>query len=118
MSFPKPDEASKAFFESIVPDRPDIEIRPMFGNYGAFVNGNMFLSLFGSEVAVRLSEDDRATLLAVDGAVPFEPMEGRPMKEYVSLPEAWRSEPDTVAAWVERSLEWVGAMPPKRKKKK
>ena len=67
MSFPKPDEASRAFFESLVPDDPRVQSRPMFGNRAAFVNGNMFLALFGSKVAVRLSEEDRATLLREPG---------------------------------------------------
>jgi hypothetical protein len=34
---------------------PDINIKPMFGNLGAFVNGNMFMGLFGSDIGVELS---------------------------------------------------------------
>src|SRR6266571_7957044 len=90
MSFPKPDEDSKAFFDSLVPDDPRVQSRPMFGNRAAFVNGNMFLALFGSQVAVRLSDTDRAELLEQPGASAFEPMPGRAMKEYVVLPHGWR----------------------------
>src|SRR5919109_2781082 len=103
MSFPKPDEESKAFFESLVPDDPRVQNRPMFGNRAAFVNGNMFLALFGTQVAVRLPEEDRAALLEEPGAQPFEVMPGKGMKEYVVLPEAWRKRRKKAEEWADRS---------------
>ena len=117
MAFPRPDAASKQFFDSLVPDDPRVQVRPMFGNFAAFVNGNMFIGVFGEAVFVRLNEADRAALVSEPGAEIFEPMKGRPMKEYVSFPEAWRDEPDKVPVWVARSLDYVGAMPVKAKKK-
>jgi len=35
---------------------------------------------------LRLSDEDRAKFLRLPGAKPFEPMAGRPMREYVELP--------------------------------
>ena len=49
----------------------------MFGNLGAFVNGNMFMGLFGSDIGVKLLPADAAALLEVDGAGPFGPASGR-----------------------------------------
>jgi TfoX/Sxy family transcriptional regulator of competence genes len=115
MSFPKPDEESKAFFDSLVPDDPRVQSRPMFGNRAAFVNGNMFLALFGPKVAVRLSEEDRATLLDEAETEVFEPMPGKAMKEYVVLPEAWRKRRKKAEEWVERSFAWASGLPPKKK---
>ena len=117
MAFPRPDAASKAFFDSLVPDDSRVQVRPMFGNVAGFVNGNMFIGVFGEAVFVRLAEADRAALLKTPGTAVFEPMSGRPMKEYVAFPEAWRDEPDKVMVWIARSLDWVGAMPAKAKKK-
>jgi hypothetical protein len=37
-------------------DDPAVEIKPMFGNLGAFAGGNMFAGLFGPEVGVRLDD--------------------------------------------------------------
>src|SRR5712691_13008330 len=108
MTMPKPDEASKAYFESLVPDDPRVQSRPMFGNRAAFVNGNMFLALFGSQVAVRLSDQDRAELLEQPGTSAFEPMPGRAMKEYVVLPETWRKQRKKAEGWAERSFAWAG----------
>jgi len=116
MSMPKPDDESKAYFRSLVPDDPRIQSRPMFGNLAAFVNGNMFLALFGSQVAMRLSNNDRADLLRQAGASPFEPMPGRPMEEYVVLPEAWRKSRKEADEWVGRSFAWTSQLPPKKKR--
>jgi TfoX/Sxy family transcriptional regulator of competence genes len=115
MSFPKPDEESRAFFDTLVPDDPRVKSRPMFGNRAAFVNGNMFLALFGSKVAVRLSDEDRAELLKAAGTEIFEPMPGRAMKEYVVLPEGWRKRRAKAEEWAERSFAWASALPPKKK---
>ncbi len=117
-SFPKPDDDSKAYFRSLVPDDPRVEVRPMFGNLAAFVNKNMFLALFGKDVAVRLSDADRTELMKEGGTSVFAPMPGREMKEYVVVPEAWKTRPDEAEPWVERSLKWVADMPPKPPKKK
>ncbi|MDH3498700.1 MAG: TfoX/Sxy family protein [Acidimicrobiia bacterium] len=115
MKIPKPTDADKAFFESIVP--PNAEIKPMFGNLGGFVNGNMFMGLFGPDVGVRLKPDDRVLLEAVDGSGPFGP-EDRPMKEYLALPAAWRDDPIQAEEWAGRAYDYVAAMPPKVKKSK
>jgi len=111
MQIPKPSEADKATFRSMVPDDPRVEVKAMFGNLGAFVNGNMFMGLFGSDVGVKLAPTDVAALLEIDGAGPFGPAE-RPMGGYVSLPASLRGSPEA-ALWIGRALEYVGAMPPK-----
>ena len=117
MQIPKPSEDDKEFFRSLVPAEPDVEIKPMFGNLGAFVHGNMFAGLFGSAVGVRLDDAASQELAAIEGAGPFGPEE-RPMGGYLSLPPDWRAAPDLASAWVERALAHVKTMPPKVKKPK
>ena len=117
MEIPKPSEDDKAFFRSILPGDPEVEVKPMFGNLGAFVHGNMFAGLFGPAVGVRLDDAGRTELESIDGSGPFGPAE-RPMGGYTSLPEAWRGTPDVAAQWVERALAHVGALPPKVAKAK
>jgi hypothetical protein len=75
---PKPTDADRERFAAIVPDDPRVEVKPMFGNLGAFVNGNMFMGLFGSDVGVKLPAEDLTNLLSQPGAGPFGPAE-RPM---------------------------------------
>jgi TfoX/Sxy family transcriptional regulator of competence genes len=48
----------------------------MFGNISAFVNGNMFAGLFGNDIFVRLSDENRRELLEEKGASLLEPMKG------------------------------------------
>src|SRR2546426_11196 len=54
MSMPRPDEANRAYFHSLLPEDPRITVRPMFGNLAGFVNGNMFTGIFGSSGFVHL----------------------------------------------------------------
>ena len=58
MEIPKPAEADKEFFRSVLPGDPEVEVKPMFGNLGAFVHGNMFAGLFGRAIGVRSAESD------------------------------------------------------------
>jgi len=117
MEIPKPTEDDKQFFLGLIPDDPHVEVKPMFGNLGAFVHGNMFAGLFGPDVGVRLGETAQRELAAIDGSGPFGPAE-RPMGGYTSLPQAWRAQPDVAAGWVAKALTHVSALPPKVSKPK
>jgi TfoX/Sxy family transcriptional regulator of competence genes len=116
MQIPKPSEADKAYFRSLVPENPAVEIKPMFGNLGAFVNGNMFMGLFGADVGLKLGAEDQKELTAAGGGA-FGPSE-RPMPGYVSLPTDWRTDEAATTRWVTRALDTAAALPPKRKKSK
>ena len=113
MQIPKPTDADKTRFESLVPDDPRVEIKPMFGNLGAFVNGNMFMGLFGADVGVKLAEPDQQKLVKAGG--PFGPKE-RPMSGYVTLPVAFTR--TKARPWIAKSLDHVGALPKKKPKSK
>jgi len=116
MQLPKVSESDKELFRSVIPDAPTVTIRPMFGSLGAFVNGNMFAALFGSTIGIRVLEDEtRAELEAIEGVGPGGPPE-RPMREYLSLPDAWSSEPELLENWVARSLWEVETLPEKKPK--
>src|ERR1700690_111190 len=115
MKIPKPTEADKESFRALVPEDPRVAVKPMFGNLGAFVNGNMFLGLFGADVGVKLAPADADELAKAEGAGPFGPTE-RPMGGYPTLPWALggRAEGDS---WTSRSLDHVARLPPKAPKR-
>jgi len=119
MEMPKASDADKARFRSLVPDFPEVSIKPMFGNLGAFVNGNMFAGLFGPTVGVKLSEADKAAIETTERTVPFGPAE-RPMGGWTGLPGSWNGEGDGDQArareWVEKAFEHVAGLPPKAPK--
>ncbi len=50
-------------------------------------------------------------------AAAFEPMPGRPMKEYVVVPPTLVND-DAVEDWVRRSLAYAGQLPAKKPAKK
>jgi TfoX/Sxy family transcriptional regulator of competence genes len=114
MKMPKPTDADRERFATLVPDAPGVEVKPMFGNLGAFVNGNMFMGLFGADIGVKLADRDRDRLLAQPGAGPFGPQE-RPMAGYVTLPADWTAR--TASSWTGKALAQAAALPPKVPKK-
>jgi TfoX/Sxy family transcriptional regulator of competence genes len=114
MSMPKAGAAAIATFEEYLPVRPDVQRRPVFGQPAAFVGGNMFLGVFGDKVFVRLSETDRALAEKAVGATTFEPMPGRPMREYMVLPSTVWKDRKRATEWVDRSLRYALEMPAKQ----
>jgi TfoX/Sxy family transcriptional regulator of competence genes len=115
MNIPKPTDSDRARFNDLLPDASDVQVKPMFGNLGAFVNGNMFMGLFGADVGIKLPEADRQTLLDEPGAGAFGP-KGRAMSGYVTIPDEWPV--DTARSWIEKSFSYVASMPPKKPKTK
>jgi TfoX/Sxy family transcriptional regulator of competence genes len=93
-----------------------IERRKMFGCPAYYINGNMFAGVYGRQLFLRLSPEDRASLRDSAGAEPFAPMPSRPMKEYISLPEGIWSDPDSLGEWMHRSVEFAASLPPKQPK--
>ena len=112
---PKQDPKAKAFFESIVPtDHPGVTVRPMFGNTSAFVNGNMFMGVFGTDLLFRLPDGERSEIES-EGGRPFEPMPGRAMKEYVALPPSVVGKPSALAKWIDEARAHAETLPAKKK---
>jgi len=115
MEIPKPTAADKERFVALVPRDPRVEVKPMFGNLGAFVNGNMFAGLFGADIGVKLGPVDAAELIALDGAGPFGPVE-RPMGGYVTLPRSIVGSPEG-ERWIRSALVYVADLPPRASKR-
>lgn len=86
----------------------------MFGFPAAFTNTQMFASLFNDSMIVRLPDADRTALIA-HGARPFEPMPGRPMREYVAVPDDVRSSPVRLQTWLTKAHAYAAALPPKKR---
>jgi TfoX/Sxy family transcriptional regulator of competence genes len=115
ISFAKSPPELVARFDEVMRWFPTVQRRSMFGYPCAFANEQMFTGLFAADWRVRLPDDARAELSA-EGASPFEPMPGRPMKEYVVFPLAMIGDADRLTPWLERSLAYVVSLPPKQPK--
>lgn len=91
----------------------------MFGCPAYFVNGNMCAGVFQEDIFIRLSRTDQEQLIAsCDEASPFEPMAGRPMKEYMILPETLYSDAAQLQSWLKSSYQYTVNLPVKAKKTK
>jgi TfoX/Sxy family transcriptional regulator of competence genes len=98
----------------VLPGAP-VERRLMFGYPAGFVNGNMFCGLFQDGLVLRLDDKQRDKLLKVKGCKPFEPMKGRPMKQYVLVPGSLVKDEDAITPWLEAALNYASKLPPKKK---
>jgi TfoX/Sxy family transcriptional regulator of competence genes len=113
MDWKKAPESLVALFDEVAPSEAPVERRKMFGYPAAFVHGNLFAGLHQDRLMLRLPDADRAEFLAMPGALPFEPMPGRPMKGYVVAPVALLDDLDVLRGWLDRSLRFVASLPPK-----
>jgi len=103
-------------FDSVMPG-PPAQRRLMFGYPAGFVNSNMFTGLFGDRMHVRLPENERSDLIRLGGK-PFEPMPGRPMRDYVEIPSSILADRAALLAWVNKALSYTASLPAKKSKKR
>ncbi len=105
-----------ALFNAVLPvdHLHRVEPRKMFGYPCCFIGGHMFMGLFQDRMMLRLSPDDRAELIAKGGTI-FEPMPGKPMTEYVTVPTSVLESQTALRDWVHRSFLYGSSLPPKEK---
>jgi TfoX/Sxy family transcriptional regulator of competence genes len=97
--------------------QPGVERRKMFGFPACFTNGNMFTGLHGSNWIVRLAEG-QASALTDAGGEHFEPMPGRPMRGFYTLPRRVLDDDRALGTWLERALAHAASMPAKPRRTK
>jgi TfoX/Sxy family transcriptional regulator of competence genes len=102
-------------FSATVSALPGAQVRKMFGYPAGFVNGHLFTGIFASSWFVRLPDAPRAELAAA-GGTEFAPMPGRPMREYLVLPDALAADADAAEPWVRQALAFVSQLPAKAKR--
>jgi len=114
VKIPPASATAVAQFEALAPETPGLHRRQMFGQPAAFLNGHMFFGVFGDRLFLRLSVADRLEAFKRGKMTTFEPMPGRPMKEYVVLPDRLLKDAPATRAWIERSMGYVRGLPPKK----
>ena len=112
-----PDEMVQ-LFNRVMKALHGAETRKMFGYPAAFVNGQMFSGLHDESMIIRLSATDLKLFFQLPEVRSFEPMPGRPMKEYAVVPAALVASENELIPWLEKSFAYVKGLPPKPLKKK
>lgn len=108
----KPDSSTIAWYEEAVPADPRAQKSKMFGFPCAFVNGHMFFGTFAGSVVARVGEARLTALINEGKGKAFEPMEGRPWREYLQVPTGSLSDRE-VAAIAEEAFQLTAKLPPK-----
>jgi TfoX/Sxy family transcriptional regulator of competence genes len=91
--------------------------RPMFGSPVFWINRNMFAGVHQDSIFIRLPEADRGEIAKkFPGTVPFEPLKGRVMKEYVVVPQSLYADAKALDEWLRRAHAYAASLPPKVKK--
>jgi hypothetical protein len=101
-----PDAAFNSLAEVL--DDLGLKRRPIFGHRGLALldTGKVFCCLVDGELVVRLPRDgeEHAEALGLKGSRVFEPMEGRPMRDWVCVPVAHEGQWEPMARAAARSL--------------
>lgn len=108
--------ALKSRFQSLVARIRGAVPMAMFGQVGATIADHMFAGTFEDQIVVRLPEAERAMFARMFGGGAFEPMPGRPMREYVAASADVLHDDATLLAWMKRAAAYARTLPPKEKK--
>jgi hypothetical protein len=114
MEWPKTPEALAEQFARIVPEAPGVQRKKMFGYPCAVLGGHMFMGLHGDKLVLKLPEAKRNEALAHHGVSQFEPMPGRPMKEFVALSAQLAGQTAMIEPWVQAALQYAADQPSKK----
>lgn len=102
-----------ARFDAVAARFPEAERRKMFGYPALFVGGNLVTGLFADRWMIRLGADDLSAMLEMHGGGPFEPMAGKAMKGYATVPKAVVADDSQLDDWVRRSIAFGETLPAK-----
>ena len=97
-------------FNLVKPNAADA--RSLGGSPAAFVNGNLFMRVRRQQFVLRLSERHRGEVVRRHGASVFEPSPGRPMREYVVLPDRMLADRKALMRWVRLSHDYAASLDP------
>ena len=112
-----PPDALEAYTSAVEGSRSDAEVKGAKNPYTSR-NGHMFSFLAADgTMALRLSDDmtDEFRSSYESGDVI---QYGATMRGYSSVPADLLADTETLAAWFDRSWEWIATLPPKPTKKK
>ncbi len=113
----KPNADTVARYEALLPADPRVQPGKMFGHVCAFVGGHMFFGTFAQTLIARVGPELAQSMLDTPGITTFEPMPGRPWREYVQF-DPRGMDAEEAATLVADALEFTAALPPKPQKVK
>ena len=109
--FRQPDPVMLERVEASLSSRP-VSSRKMFGTTAWFLEANrqMFASVWGDGVCVRVGAEEANNLVERGEASRFDPLGGRPMREYVVVEAEELAEDNELNAWLERGEAFAATL--------
>lgn len=108
----EPNAETVAHYEALLPVDPRVAPGNIFGHVCAFTGGHMFFGTFAQTLIARVGPDRVPELLDAVGLAHFEPMPGRPWREYVQF-DPRTMDADEARTLVHDALEFTASLPPK-----
>jgi TfoX/Sxy family transcriptional regulator of competence genes len=111
----KKDEALIERIDGLLSVAP-VRRKDMFGTSAWFLESNdqMFAGAWGEAIMVRVGEKLTSRLIESGEAEPFDPMGGKPMREYVLLDSEKIAEDSDLLEWLDQASDFASALPPKK----
>ena len=94
-------------------DVDELREQKMFGGIAFMVDGHMTVGIVDDELMVRMGEESADSALDEPHVRPMD-FTGRPMRTMVFVEPAGLESRESLQAWVDRALEHVRTLPPKR----
>jgi hypothetical protein len=105
---------AEAYFVKLAEEIPDVQLGKMFGALCMKTpNGKSGAMFWKDNIVVKLQGESLKEASSLDGTRFFEPMEGKPMKEWVQIPYAYK---EKWKRFAEISSQSVKLIPKKPKK--
>lgn len=117
--WPDMDRAMEERIDGLLVSMP-VRRKKMFGTSAWFLESNdqMFAGVWADGVMVRLGQDETSSLVKSGDAEQFDPMGGRPMREYVFVNGEKAPEDADLLNWLGRAADFTATLPAKVKKAK
>ncbi len=110
----RPNPETIALYDRLVPEDPRVVRGQMFAHPCAFVGEHMFFGTFAQTLIARVGAS-RAAVLCEEGFALFQPMPGRPWREYVQF-DPRHIDLDVARTLAFDALESTATLPPKAPK--
>ncbi len=115
--WPQMDKELEERIDGLVASMP-VRRKKMFGTSSWFMESNdqMLAGVWGDGVMVRVGQDEAQRLIERCDAESFDPMGGRPMREYVYLNAEQISEDIELTRWLETAAGFASTLAIKKRK--
>lgn len=109
---------AEAYFHKITQEIPDVEPGKMFGALCFKTpNGKAAAMFWHDMIVVKLTGNARDEALSLDGTHFFDPMDGRPMKDWIVIPYAYQNRWKEFALSATQYVKEIPAKAPAKKAK-